>query len=90
MRWMSGITDAMDMDLGKLREMMRDRGGLACCRPWGCKESDMIGQLNNVSLNGSPLVTGRKTEQGGTDADEEVAVGVGVGGVLILLISAHF
>ena len=48
----------------------------------------MIGQLNsNISLNRSPLVTGRKTEQVGTDADGEVAVGVGV---LILLISTHF
>ena len=26
MRWQDGITDAMDMNLGKLREMVRDRG----------------------------------------------------------------
>ena len=25
MRWPDGITDAMDMNLGKLREMVRDR-----------------------------------------------------------------
>ena len=44
MRWLDGITDAMDMNLGKLWEMVRDRE--AWC-PWGCKESDMIGQLKN-------------------------------------------
>ena len=42
MRWLDGITDAMDMNLGKLWEMVRD-GGLECCSPWGCKESDMPG-----------------------------------------------
>ena len=25
MRWLDGITDAMDMNLGQLREMVRDR-----------------------------------------------------------------
>ena len=25
------------------------QGGLACCSPWGCKESDMNYQLNNNS-----------------------------------------
>ena len=25
MRWLDGITDAVDMNLGKLREMVRDR-----------------------------------------------------------------
>ena len=25
MRWQDGITDAMDMNLGNLREMLRDR-----------------------------------------------------------------
>ena len=29
MGWLDGITDAMDMNLGKLQEMVRDRE--ACC-----------------------------------------------------------
>ena len=41
MRWMDGITDAMNMNLGKLWEMVRDRV------TWGLKEPDMTGWLNN-------------------------------------------
>ena len=26
------------------------QGGLACCSPWGCKVSDMTGQLNNNNM----------------------------------------
>ena len=47
MRWLDGITSAMDINLGKLREMVRDKGGLACCSLWGRKESDMTGRQNN-------------------------------------------
>ena len=35
--------------------------GLACCSPWGCKESDMTEQLNNkVAAKHPPL--GRQQE----------------------------
>ena len=39
-RWLDGITNTMDMNLGKLEEKVRDReawhAGL-----WGCKELDI-------------------------------------------------
>ena len=50
MRWMDGITDSMDMGLGRLRELVMDRG-LACCSSWGRKESDMTEWLNWTELN---------------------------------------
>ena len=49
MKWLGGITDAMDMNLGQLRKMMRDRE--AC--PWGHKKLDTSGQLNNSNTVGS-------------------------------------
>ena len=45
-RWLDGIIDAMDMNLGKLWEMVKDRD-LVWCSPWGCKDSDTTGRLNN-------------------------------------------
>ena len=29
-----------------------EQGGLACCSPWGRKESDRTEQLNNIGLSG--------------------------------------
>jgi len=37
-QWLDGITDSMDMGLGRLRE-------LACCGSWGCKELDTTERL---------------------------------------------
>ena len=44
MRWLDGISDILDMNLGKLWEMVRDR---EYCSPWGCDDSDAIWQLND-------------------------------------------
>ena len=46
MRQLDGIADAVNMILGKLGDG-EGQGGLACCSPWGRKESDTIGRLNN-------------------------------------------
>ena len=34
-------------ELGQTQGDGEGQGGLACCSPWGCKESDTTGQTNN-------------------------------------------
>ena len=51
MRRLDGITDSMDMGLGKLRGLVTWQGGLACCSPWGHKELDTTEWLNWTELN---------------------------------------
>ena len=41
MRWLDGITDSMDMSLNKIPGDTEGQRDLACCSPWGHKESDM-------------------------------------------------
>ena len=47
---MDGITDAMDMNLSKLRELVMGQGSLACFSPGGRRESDTTEQLNNSKV----------------------------------------
>ena len=46
MRWLDDITNSMDMSLNKLVDSERQRN-LACCSPWGHKESDVTELVNN-------------------------------------------
>jgi len=50
MRWLDSITNSMDMNLNKLREIVKDREALCSAVHGGRKESGTAKQLNNNLL----------------------------------------
>ena len=50
MRWLDGITNSMDM-FEQALGVGNGQGGLACCSPCGCKESDTTEWLNRTELD---------------------------------------
>ena len=51
MRWLDGITNAMDLSLSKTPRVGDGHRGLACCRPWDHKDSDTTERLNWTELS---------------------------------------
>ena len=57
MRWLDGITDAMDMNLGKLQEMVTDREARPAAVHGVIKNQKTTGRLNNNNIADSLCCT---------------------------------
>ena len=58
MRWLDGINDFNGHEFEQVPGDGEGQGSLVCCSPWGHKESDMTGQLNNNNNSGGLELTG--------------------------------
>ena len=50
-------------ELGRTLGDGEGQGGLVCCSPWGHKELDMTGQLNNNSILGDFMTRGKELSE---------------------------
>ena len=53
MGWLDGIPERIDMNLGKLWEVLRHSHHLECCGPWGPKEPEVAGRLTTATAEWS-------------------------------------
>ena len=67
MRWLDGISDAMDMNVGKLREMVKDREAWHAAVHGVTKRQTWLGDqtaTTNISLGSQGVERKRKAAKG--------------------------
>ena len=79
MRWLDGITDSMDMNLGKLWEMVRDREAWRAA-VHGVTEWDRTWRLNNKDTKEKAFVSTTPR------ADIHISTGSGKAAFFILIV----